>query len=427
MQWQGNRLGHRIIWQRAKDYVARYQPLVIGVTGSIHRHAISAAIGLVLKGERTVYVPDIPHESPYDVALGILGVSKPADHPRWFQLLTRSLVREIIEEEPNTLVLEISARRPGDIDWLAKQLPYSIAVVTDVGAVRTELFDTKEMVAHEMTSLVTTLSKEGTAVLYTDDPLISAMATLTPANVMSYGEGFSADVRLLRLQRLSHGGLAGEIAIDGSVKDIHLRHVVNRSQAIALISALAVARTLGVDSDTAIQRLQAYVPPKGHSNLMAGLKGCRVIDDSHDASPESMLTALETLRAIPENASRESEQSRFRVAGGAIVTQGHSRAIRRVAILGDITDLGHESYRVHKDIGKLAAEVAQVVICVGQSMRHAAAEAIFHGADVHHFDDARNVGKWLVDFLNSHDLVLVCGSRTMQMDEVVRRIAGKVN
>lgn len=415
-------MGHRVIWQRAKDYVARYQPLIISVTGTAHKHAVAQAIGLILKGERTVYVPQVPHETPYDVALGILGVSKPADHPKWFQLLARSLVREIVEEEANTLVLEISARQPGDIDWLAKQLPYQIAVVTDVGTARTEIFDTKEMLAHEMTSLIATLPKEGTAVLFADDPLVSGMAVRTSANVVTFGQGFGADVRLLRIQRLSHGGFAGEVVVGGIVRDIHLRHVINRSQAIAILSALAVARIVGVDSDTAISRLQSFVPPVGHSKLVAGIHGCRVIDESHDASFESMLAALETLRSMPDNERREDESSRFRFAGSSIVARKPNTATRRIAVLGDITDLGHESYRVHKQIGKLAAEVAQVVVLVGEEMRHAGAEAIFHGADVHHFNKAQDVGKWLGDFLNSRDLVVVCGSKKMQMGEVLKRI-----
>jgi UDP-N-acetylmuramoyl-tripeptide--D-alanyl-D-alanine ligase len=252
------------------------------------------------------------------------------------------------------------------------------------------------MVAREVLSLIVSLPRDGVAVLNADDPLVAEMAGHTKARVVTYGQDLQADVRLSRLSRLSPKGFGCEIIVAGQSFEWHQRHLVSRHQLSLLLSAVAVAHVLKLDMHAAIKRLQEYTPPKGQLSIEKGIHGITVIDDSFDASPESMMAALENLRAVP--------------------------ARRRIAVIGDITDLGSEDFAVHKKIGKLAGETAHIVIVVGERMREAGAEAVFVGADVHHFDKSQDVGKWLVDFLRQEDVVLVCGSRQMKMDAVISRL-----
>jgi UDP-N-acetylmuramoyl-tripeptide--D-alanyl-D-alanine ligase len=133
-------------------------------------------------------------------------------------------------------------------------------------------------------------------------------------------------------------------------------------------------------------------------NIVSALGGGRILDDSANATPESLMHALETLRALP--------------------------SARRIAVIGDIANLGRTTERIHRQIGRLAAQTASMVIAVGLDMRWAGGEALQAGSDVHHFDTADEVGKWLGDFLQADDTILVSGGRAMHMEQVVERLRG---
>ena len=255
------------------------------------------------------------------------------------------------------------------------------------------------MVAHEQNSLIAALPPNGTACLNADDQLVVQMADHTKAQVIWFGKSAKADIRLARAQRLPGLGYACEFAVRGAPLELHLPNIIARHQLSNITAVLAIVAALESDVKHAAGRLIKLKPPPGRMRLLAGRNNARLLDDSYNASPESMLAALGTL----------SELS----------TQG-----RRIAILGDIDNLGAQALSWHKKIGERAAEVADVFIAVGVNMlQHAGTAALQQkSTDVHRFKDSRNVGKWLSDFLQQDDLVLINGSRAMHMEEVVGRL-----
>jgi len=393
------KLGKRILWRKAQDYLTRYKPMVIAVTGSTGKTTTKQAIALALGDERRVHAGQSSYNTPVGVALSILGVNAPSSNKDWYRMLTRSLVRELAREEPDTLVLEFGADQPGDIDWLASHVSVNIGVVTNVGTTHTAKFVDKETVAHEKTSLVVTVQEDGVVILNTDDPLVAAMAERAKAKVITFGEREDADVQLVRLKRLASLGLALEVKVGGRQYELHLKNIIAKHQVDSVLAALAVAQVVLKDVGEAVQRLQALKPPAGRMRLLKGKNKSIVIDDTYNASPESTMAALKTLQAIP--------------------------ASRRIAILGDMLDLGGESISAHKQVGKRAGEVADMVMVVGEQMRGAGAEAVAAGADVHQFQDSRDVGKWLETYLRDGDVVLVKGSRLMAMEKAAKRLVDK--
>jgi UDP-N-acetylmuramyl pentapeptide synthase len=386
----------RLLWRRAREYLQTYEPTVVAVAGTRYSSLVQQALWFTLQPFRFLPARLPQGTSALEVAEGVLGILAPAS-ATWYQLLTRSLVREITQSEPDTLLLELGVRRPGDMDRLATQLPVTVGVLTDVGTAHLTLFGSIEARAHEFESLTAAMTA-GYAVINGDEPLLAAAALHTRAHVITFGMSPEADITFSRLQR-SGEGLAGEIAVKGQAHEVHLPHILGRQQAHALLAVVGVAQALQLPLGPVIERLQTCKPPARQLQLVSGMRGARILDDTHDASLESALAALETLRALS--------------------------ARRRVAILGDITDLGGESYRAHKRLGKFAGEVAQVVIAVGREMRTGGAEAVFVGADVHHFDKAEDVGKWLQDFLQPEDLILITGSADMHMEKVVERLGAR--
>lgn len=388
--------GQKVVWRRVNDFLARYQPTLIGVTGSSNKTLTTEALRRALTPEHSVRVSQESSNMPLGVAAVILGTPRPISMGGWFSLLTRSLATELKENEPDTIVVEVGAHRPGDIDWVAQHLALDIAVVTNVHSKNLSYFSNKEMVAHEHASLVAALSKDATAILNTDDPLVEQMRHHTQAKVLTFGQNSEADVRLVRSQRLPHHGFACEVDVAGRVCELHVPHLVNRQQLFALLAALAVAHVLGTDEKSVANRIQNITPPAGVMRLLPGQRGALLLDDSYAASAEDTMIALESLRSIPGR--------------------------RKIAILGDVVDLGGEAFGWHRRIGKFAGEIAQVVVTIGEHVKDAGTEAVLVGADVHHFKNSEDVGKWMGDYIHEGDVVLIKGSRQMRMEEVTRRL-----
>lgn len=395
------KIGERVIWNRAVDFLKRYRPQLIGVTGSTGKTITREAIMLALADEHPARTSSHSFQQPLDVALSILGVDHLHAHSSWFALLTQSLVKEVSTLEPETIVVEVGAHRPGDVDTVSQHFPFNVMGVTNVGTTHTHLFYSKDSVAHEIMSAIVTLPKDSVAVLNADDPKVAAMAQKTKARVILYGEAPEAHVRINRVDRLPSAGLAVSVVVDQQTYEIHVPHIIARHHVSKIVAAFAVAHALGVELPEAAKRLQNFVPPPGRLRVLSGKRNSVLLDDSYSASPEVTAAALATLKGF--------------------------KSPRKIAILGDMTDLGMPSQKLHAEIGKLAAHVAQVVIVVGQEMREAGKEAIKAGVDVHQFDDAGEVGKWLVDFLQSGDVVLISGSRGMHMEQVVERLLADPN
>lgn len=390
-------LPNRLLWLRANDWLKKYKPVVIGVTGSTGKSTAVAAITQALQGSYSVRSSSHSYTSPIDVALTIAGADLQQARPGWFSLLTNSFVKELREAEPQVLVLEVGADHPGDIDWLAQKVPFKIGVATNVGTAHLDMYVTKEMLAHEKTSLIVSLPKHGYAILNMDDPLVAVMGNGTPAQIVKFGSTRDAEVQIVRSERLSQGGLAVEIAVHGRRYEMHLPNVLAKHQLTAITAALTVAHVMGVDPNAAIKRLQSFRPPAGRLQRIVGISGSSILDDSQNSTPESMNEALQLLHELS--------------------------ATRKVAVLGDIAKIGKETNEVHKQIGLQAAQVANLIILIGESMRMAGTVALKQKADVHHFNTADAAGRWLTSFIKQGDLILVSGSRGMQMEKVVELLS----
>lgn len=425
------KIGEGVLWLRAMTYLKQHKPLLIGVTGSYGKTMTKEAIALALHGKKRIRVSRESYNTPVGVALSILGMKAAQDRVGWVRLLAGSRVREtIVDPEPDTIVLELGADRPGDIDFLAQKLPFQVGVVTGVGSAHLQYFIEKENIAHEKMSLIVSLPKEGYAVLNIDDPLVRSMADHTRAKIVWFGTGEGAHIRLIRAERLGIQGFAIEVEVDGKRFECSVPNIVGRHQLSSILAALVVARVLEVDIPQALDRVKNLVPPAGRLRMLDGKGGSVILDDTYNAPPEAVVSALTTLDALKSKASQGSEPKG-----------------RTIAILGDMLELGAHSIPWHADIGRMVAKVADVFVAVGPNMKHAQAAALqgeslranlattggprpdgraalpsAHRVDTHHFEDSRDVGKWLADFLREGDIVLVKGSRDMHMEEVVRRL-----
>lgn len=393
------KLGQKILWQRARDYLKSNQPQLLGIAGSSGKTMVSRALALALQNQRSLRAAPFSYRSRSSVAQAILGVTKLKANASWMRLLSGSRVREMAEENPSLIVLELGANRPGDMDYFARTLNVSVAVVTNVQSTNLHLFSNIETVAHEQASLISALSGDDTACLNIDDQRIAAMAEHTKAKIVSFGQSAGANIRLVRAERLSHHGFACEITINGAPLELHLRNLIAHHQLANILAALAACEALNANIKQAAARLSNVKPPPGSLRHFAGVGKSHLLDDSYNANPEAMLLSLNTLADLP--------------------------AKRRIAILGDIKFLGAQTITWHEKIGTKAASIADIVIAVGDDMRGAATAALNSSAsasDVHRFENSRDAGKWVSQFLKPEDLVLISGSRPAKMEVTVKRL-----
>lgn len=398
----------------ARAVLKKYQPLVIGITGSVGKTSTKEAIFAVLASKMSVRKSPGNYNTEFGVPATILGIRAPgASLPRWIGAITRALRMLLLRDAtyPKVLVLEMAADRPGDIEFLVRIAPPKIGVLTAIGPAHLERFGTIERVAAEKGKLLAALPAEGTAILNADDERVMATAAKTKARMVTFGFSDEAAVRAADISTtLIHNedgqigaGMTAKVAADGAVVPMRLDGVLGASHVYAALAATSVGVAFGMNLVEIAEALRAYTPPPGRMRVISGIKYTIILDDTYNASPLSMRAALETLRSLP------------------IVEE-----TRRIAVLGDMLELGAETERAHEEVGRHVAELGiDLLVAVGERARaiHEAASKAGISADrVFHFGSAEEAGRFVQERLRRGDIVLAKGSRAMRMERVVKEL-----
>ena len=399
----------------ARATMWRYKPMVIGVTGSVGKTSTRLAIYAVLKGKFSVRTAEKNYNNEIGLALTILGMPHCGRNIfRWIWHIKRACLRMIFcsRHYPKILVLEYGIDRPGDMDYLLKLARPHIAVVTAIGKVpaHVEFFASPEELRQEKSKLAAALPQDGYLVLNRDDDGVYGMKDKTRARAITYGQEERADVRIsnyeVRLVRDLRGGdeampvgISYKLQYKGSVVPVRLSNALGMPYAYAASAAAGVGIALNMNLVDIADALGGYVPPPGRMRLIHGIKHSLILDDTYNASPEAMRSAMTTLHDLP--------------------------AGRRIAVLGDMLEIGVYTEETHRSIGALAHTCVDVLMCVGARAKFIADEAIKQGFDraqVFTFDDAFSLGRALDPMVRAGDLILVKGSQSMRMERVVEEI-----
>ncbi len=407
----------------ARAVLDKYQPRVIAITGSVGKSSAKEALRAVLSPHFKLRASKLNYNTEFGVPLIILGERSPGKSLfGWWRLFNRAkrLARGGATDYPEVLVLEMGSDKPGDIEKLVKIVRPDVAIVTDVSGSHLHNFKTLKMVAQEKSVLVRALKSEGLAVLNADNELVREMRDVAPGRVLLYGFNEQAEVKGLNIKPsksiaftkemdpemdlLARDGLAFGTAFalthKGESVTVNLPRVLGKQNAYAALAAAAVGIDWGLALDKIAQALLDFVPAPGRMNLIAGIKQTLIIDDTYNASPISALAALDALDQLS--------------------TPG-----RKIAILGDMAELGPDTEAGHARVGERVAKVADFVIFVGQKMKFAAGTALQSGLSDEKqtwVADAKQVEAVIQSVLQPQDVVLVKGSRNMKMEQVVKAL-----
>ncbi len=386
----------------------KYRPKVVGVTGSVGKTSTKDAIHAVLASKATARKSEKSFNSEVGVPLTVLGLPNAWLSVRgWLvNILDGALHLVFKTPYPEWLVLEIGADRPKDIQSLCRWVRPDIAVLTRFPEVpvHVEFFGSRDAVLEEKRELRRALRGDGTLIVNADDAEVYAEPTREGQRKLSYGLSEHADVRAESCEvRYEDGAPVGmEIVVRFQNERISLpiHGVLGTHQVYPALAALAVGLSEGFVLTDMVAPLSALERSPGRMRLIPGRTRTTLIDDTYNASPIAVQAALDTLKGL--------------------ITKGS-----RIAVLGDMMELGDFSVEEHRRVGTKAAECVHVFVAVGVRMREAAAHARANGmsaGSIFECGDAKEAAMLVAGILTEGDIVLVKGSQSMRMERVVEAL-----
>lgn len=292
-------------------------------------------------------------------------------------------------------VLEMGFYVPGEIEFLCDLAIPQVGVVTNVGTVHAERAGTIDDIARGKSELVKSLpgAPEGLAILNFDDPLVRKMESVTEAAIFSYGLSPDCNLWADNVVGLGLDGIRFRLHFKNEV--IHLRvPMIGRHSVHTAMRAAAVGLNDGLSWQGIVDGLQSG---KTQLRLVAvrSESGAIILDDTYNASPESTLAALNLLDDLDGN---------------------------KIAVLGDMLELGQYEMQGHQMVGARVAEVAEELVTIGERAKWIAGSAAQAGMKtdkITEFESAEESVDYLRDHLKPRDVVLVKGSRGMQLEVIV--------
>ncbi len=397
-----------ILTLEAKMLLRRTKPVIVAITGSVGKTSVKDAVYTVLKEKISVRKTQKSFNSEFGVPLTILGLPTAWSNPvKWLKNLTDGLFLALHPTDyPDVLVLEMGVDRPGDMDKLTAWIKPDIVILTrlpDV-PVHVEYFDSPEAVIEEKKKLVYALKPDGILVYNQDDSKVVEVAQGVVQKTIGYSRyslsEFTAssdkvvyeDGKALGLEfTLTHGKTSTIMRINGS---LGIQHAYN------FAAATAVASIFEIGVKDAMLALADHEPPPGRMRLIHGIKDTLIIDDTYNSSPIASEQSLQTL--------------------------GELRGVkRRIAVLGDMLELGQFSVREHERIGSLVPKYADMLVTIGVRARGFSKGALGAGMNqkcILEFDNAMSAGRELQTFLKEGDVILVKGSQSIRAERFVEEL-----
>ncbi|MHB1842947.1 MAG: UDP-N-acetylmuramoyl-tripeptide--D-alanyl-D-alanine ligase [Sulfobacillus sp.] len=302
-----------------------------------------------------------------------------------------------LDPDQDVAVVEMAMRLPGEIAALVKAFSPDLAIITRIGVSHIGRLGSVEAIVRAKAEILGGLGRGGIAILNADDPWADYLALAAPGSVLRAGQGEPADLRLTVLEDRGLLGWRVRLAGFGSMVDADLVWPgPGALEALALAAAGAVQ--FGVGLEQLAHALQSLDPAACRIYVWER-SGVLVIDDSYNASPQSMEGALRLLGAV----------------------SGH----RRIAVLGDMRELGQHGPRLHQDVGRIAAQCVDRLIAVGDGGRAIAAGALSDGfspADILVASDRRQAEEICRRWIKPGDAVLVKASRAVGLDGLMQAV-----
>jgi len=400
-----------ITWQ-SKLILVRYHPKIIAITGSVGKTSTKDAIFTVLSKFKTVRKSEKSFNSEIGLPLTILGSPNGWDDPFvWLENILHGFSLILWKRSyPEYLILEVGVGKPGDmkknvIPWLKPD----VVIITSFPdkPVHVEFFGSVEKIIEEKSSLIHALRKNGILILNHDDEKVFSLHQKFNYKTISFGMHKNSTYHALYptyLYANRNGikvpdGINFKLEYDGNTFPVMLPNILGMHNIGQALVAIACGCELGCDLLESIKAVSEYKTPPGRLTLIEGINNSIIIDDTYNASPIAMSAAILVLKDLEGK--------------------------RKIAVLGDMLELGKYTEEEHRLIGEKIFGVADILVVVGPRAKFIAEGAIEKGfpqKEIYSFDSSMTTAKFLEGIVEKGDIVLLKGSQGIRLERAVEAI-----
>lgn len=393
----------------SRKIIKKYKPKIIGITGSVGKTTSKNAIYEVLKNRYRTRMSPKSYNSELGLPLTIMNIETSKSFFVWIINIFKGikLLLKTDKNYPEILILEMGADKPGDISYLTTIIKPDIAILTEVSPAHLEKFDNLDNILKEKLQIFNTEDSNQKAILNIDNALIKKSQTDIDADVITYGINENADIKAFNIN--SHNtfdddytsGIEFDLKYKNEEIHVKMQYLLGKHQIYSILSAFAVGIIFDLTLEDIKNSLEDTKSQNGRMSLIKGIKNTWIIDDTYNSSPIASVSALETL-------------SYSSVLG------------KKIAILGDMLELGASSESEHKKIGYRVQDLdLDLLITVGERSRDIARGAKEAGMDentVFMFSNPEDAGKFIQNRIKQNDLVLIKGSQGIRCEKIVKEI-----
>ena len=382
----------RFVQAVLEHYVKRYfkkhpDVQLIVVAGSVGKTTTKMAIATVLAEQFRVRVEEGNHNAELSAPLAILGIEYPTNIrsiTQWREVFKAAKIRIQQPTDVDVIVQELGTDRIGQLPHFGKYLKPQLAVITAVADEHMEFFKTLDAVAMEELSAanfseMALINRDDIDGKYADD--------ITNPYLSTYGSSGVAEYRFEETDfRVDVGYTGNIISPDGKPIPVQV-NVIGEAATRAVAAAAAVGIKLGMGREQLASGIAKIVPVSGRMNLLRGQDESYIIDDTYNSSPRAVTTSLATLYQVP--------------------------APQKIAVLGDMTELGDMSAEAHAYAGTLCtpSQLDWVITVGAQSEKYLADEARKQGCQVRSFQNAQQAGAFVHQVMTHGSVILFKGSQ----------------
>jgi UDP-N-acetylmuramoyl-tripeptide--D-alanyl-D-alanine ligase len=383
----------------------KYQPLVIGITGSVGKTSAKEAVYAAISGTYKTKKNIKNYNNEFGVPLTILESEAPGKNIfNWSALLYKA--KHILYdgiEYPKVLVLELGVDHPGDMDYLADLVKPKIAIITAIGQSHIEFFGSEQSILDEKKKILRYLGSSGTAIINYDNHMLRGLIPKVHSKIITYGVDPGAEVRAELINTSFEKGEHGTSFVLVYAHHRHpvfLRGVLGNGHVLAYLAGISAALALGISMEDAANNLSKYNAQPGRMRILSGADDSIIIDDTYNSSPQAVKMALKELKQFPEK--------------------------KKILILGDMLELGSYSHKEHIDLAEEISEVQPIkIVLIGKEMSGLAVQIMKMGYPKEHLLYFKNISEAVSDvkkIIEPKVLYFVKGSQGMRMEYMVKEL-----
>lgn len=385
----------------ARRIVAKYKPQIIGITGSVGKTSTRAAVFAVVSQKYRAYTPPKNLNDKIGLPLAIIGMDTPGRSLwGWIKVFTKAKMLWLLPlKYPEVLVLEYGIDRVGEMDSLLVVAKPHISILTSIGLSHYEFFQDTETIEREKGKILEILTSSDTAIINADNDLALQQQGKSKAPVVTYGK--AGTVHTTNIEETLSEKASTTLHIATPSREFTAQvSAVGSVHVSSCLAAVAVAEALNIETDLVVKGLATYRPVPGRLNVIGGLKRSVLIDDTYNAAPDSMREALALLEKFP--------------------------GVHKMAVLGDMLELGSKSTDAHIAVGQEVARIApNHLVTVGAGGKIIVDSAIAAGLPeerVISFDTSDEAQLPVQELMREGSVVLIKGSQGIRMERITKEV-----